>query len=99
MRTRMVQMGGAMAAVVLAVTVAQTEAFARSDKESCSTTSTDIIVENVSDSTEVECSASTGPPNEATAKASDLGVAESDAEDGSKAESSASGDGAEALAD
>jgi hypothetical protein len=46
MQTRIVQMGAAIAAVVLALTVARTEAFAASDKESCSTTSTDVTLKN-----------------------------------------------------
>src|SRR5271170_6627341 len=72
-------------------------ANAKSDKESCSTTSTDVKNLN-SDGTEAECAAFVGPPNKATAKASDMGSAESEADDGSTAVSDSSGVNSEATA-
>ncbi|MGA8793986.1 DUF6764 family protein, partial [Candidatus Binatus sp.] len=98
MQTRIVQMGAAIAALLLALMVARTEAFAASDYESCSTTSTNVNLTNP-DGTAVICEAAIGPPNRATAHASDQGVAGSGTADGSKAKSSASGVGAEATAD
>src|SRR5208282_2082659 len=91
---RIVQTGAAIAAVVLALMVARTEAFAASGKESCSTTDTDVTSGPNSDGTEAECDAEIGPPNIAKAHASDQGFAWSEAEDTSNARSSASGVGA-----
>jgi hypothetical protein len=99
MQTRVVQMGGAIAAVVLAVMVARTEAFAHSDKESCSETSTDVTSGPNADGTEATCDAATGAPNKATAHASgEDATAYSEAEDNSEAVSSASGEDAGAGA-
>ena len=93
MQSRIFQMGAAIAAVVLILMVARTAAFA-GDSESCSETDMNVGPLVSSDGTSVECYAATGPPNKATAHASQQGVAVSDAEDGSKAVSSASGTGA-----
>ena len=57
MQTRIVQMGAAIAAVVLVLTVARTQAFAASDHEKCSTTDTDVENLNATDGTEASCQA------------------------------------------
>lgn len=96
MQTRIVQIGAAIAAIVLALMLARAQAFAASDHESCSTTHTDVTNANT-DGTTAECDAAA--TSKAKAKASDKGTAESFAEDdGAKADSSAS-DGAFADAD
>jgi hypothetical protein len=90
MRKRIVQTATAAAAVMLALMVARGAAFAHSDQESCSAKSTNVTRMN-SDGTQAACDAAAGPPNKATAKASDLGSAESEADDGATASSDASG--------
>ncbi len=75
MQTRVVQIGAAIAALVLVLMVARTAAFAASDKESCSTTSTNVTNTNP-DGTEAVCNAATSPPNKAKANASLQGFAE-----------------------
>jgi hypothetical protein len=99
MQARMVQRGTAIAAVLLAIIVARAEAFAASDHESCSTRSTDVNHRNP-DGTEAICQAAStgGPPNRASAYASDQGVAGSSTYNGSEAKSFASGVGAAATA-
>src|SRR5271154_5388832 len=77
MRKRIVQTAIATAAFMLALVVARGEALAHSDQESCSAKSTNVTRMN-SDGTQAACDAEDGPPNKATAKASDLGSAESE---------------------
>jgi hypothetical protein len=89
MHRRILQMSAAAAVAALGITVG-TVAFAASDHESCSTTSTDVTSSNM-DGTEANCDAAIGPPNSAKAKASKVGEAQSIGEDGGKADSSASG--------
>src|ERR1700721_1903428 len=98
MRARIVVLGAAIVAVLFALMVARTEAFAASSHESCSTTSTNVDLKNP-DGTEAICQADIGPPNKATAHASDQALAGAGAADGSTAKSSASGVGAAAVAD
>jgi hypothetical protein len=98
MHTRVLPIGAATAAAVLALMLARTDAFAASDKESCSTTDTNVGFMN-SDGTGVTCDAGTGAPNKAKAKATDLGTAVSEAADGSTATSKASGMNAEAMSE
>ncbi len=98
MQARIAQMGAAIVAVLFALVVARTEAFAASSQESCSTTSTNVDLRNP-DGTEAICQADIGPPNKATAHASDQALASSGTADGSTAKSSASGVGAAAVAD
>ena len=56
MRTRIVQVGAAIAAVAIALIVARTEAFA-AGKESCSTTTTDVTSGPSADGAEATCDA------------------------------------------
>jgi hypothetical protein len=97
MQMRIIHVGAAIAAIVLALTVARTDALAASDKESCSTTSTDVTHLNA-DTTEAICDAAIGPPNKATAHASDLGKAEAVGQNMGTATAHAKGTGSEALA-
>lgn len=86
----------AIAAVVLSDMAARTGAFAGSDKESCSTTDTNVDNRNP-DGTEAICQA--GAPSKATAHASDQALAgSSTCGDRSIAKTSASGVGAAAVA-
>ena len=91
MRGRIATTMLAVGTIVFALSVGHADA--KSDKESCSATSTDVINTNP-DGTGAECEASTGPPNQTTAHASDEGNALSEASDGGNSASSASGDGA-----
>ena len=100
MQTRIVQMGAAIAALVLALTVARTETFAGSGKESCSTTSSDVTSGPNSDGAEATCDAETGAPNKATAHASGEDAdATSEAASGSEAEATAKGERADTTSE
>lgn len=98
MQMRIIHVGAAVAALVLALTVARTDAMAASDKESCSTTSTDVTSGPNTDGTEAQCDASTGPPNKAKAHAWDTGFAASTAGDMGTATADAKGKDSDAIA-
>jgi hypothetical protein len=99
MRTRIIQMGAAIAAVAIALMVARTEAFA-SDKESCSTTTTDVSEGPSSDGAVATCDAETGGPNGATAHSSGKDAnATSEASGGSDTSASAKGGDSDSTAE
>ena len=99
MRTRIVQVGAAIAAVSIALIVARTEAFA-AGKESCSTTTTDVTSGPSGDGAEATCDAAIDGPNGAKAKASGADAdATSEAENGSDATSTANGKDSDATAE
>ena len=100
MQTRIVQMGAAIAAAVLvALMVARTEAFA-SGQEKCSTTNTDVTSGPSSDGAEATCDAATGAPNTVKANAAGSDAdATSEASGGSDTKATAKGKDADATAE
>jgi hypothetical protein len=98
MRTRILQMGAAIAALLLALTVSRTETFAGSGPEKCSTTSTDVTSGPNSQGAEATCDADNGAPNKAIAEASGADAdATSDASTGSESKATATGTDADAT--
>src|SRR5271155_3341672 len=99
MRTRIVQVGAAIAAVSLALIVARTQAFA-SGKESCSTTTTDVTSGPSADGAVTTCDAAIDGPNGAMAKASGEDAnATAEASDGSDVKATAKGGHSDSTAE